>query len=61
MKSFTIGVDGGGTKTTFSLIDVESKSLIATAKTECTNHNSVGTDKAKTELVAGIRDVRLFV
>lgn len=47
-----IGVDGGGSKTRFLMMD-ENENTIATAETDSTNKNSVGNDNAKKHLFDG--------
>ena len=42
----------------FSLVEHSSKSLLATASRESPNQNSVGAEKAKSEIVSGIREVK---
>lgn len=48
-----IGVDGGGTKTVVICVD-EQQNQLSRFVTGCTNHHSVGEEKASEELKAGI-------
>jgi len=52
--SLIIGVDGGGTKTSTCCLSAESKKVLGVVKTESSNWNSVGNDKAKEALRDGI-------
>lgn len=42
-----VGVDGGGTKTHCSVVDVETEKVLGTGVAGCSNQNSVGKEKAK--------------
>jgi N-acetylglucosamine kinase-like BadF-type ATPase len=53
---FFLGVDGGGTKTRFALLD-ERKQLVALATFGTTYHPEVGIDGVRNALAAGIREV----
>jgi N-acetylglucosamine kinase-like BadF-type ATPase len=53
---FFLGVDGGGTKTRFALLD-ERKQLVALATLGTTYHPEVGIDGVRSVLAAGIREV----
>ncbi|MDZ7331840.1 MAG: hypothetical protein ONB13_02295 [candidate division KSB1 bacterium] len=52
MNRYVIGVDGGGTKTNFVLID-SLGNIIASAKGESTNYQVVGGKKLREELLKG--------
>ncbi len=51
-----LGVDGGGTKTDVVVADVDGTTL-ASVRVGCTNHETVGMDRAMTELRRGVEDV----
>lgn len=50
---FYIGVDGGGTKTEFALID-ENGNLVAKSKAGSTNYQAVGANRVRQELLSGL-------
>ncbi len=52
MNHYVIGVDGGGTKTEFVLLDF-SGSVIGRAKGDSTNYQAIGGKKLKEELLKG--------
>lgn len=52
MNGYVIGVDGGGTKTNFVLMDF-SGNIIANAKGDSTNYQVVGGKKLREELLKG--------
>ncbi len=53
MNRYVIGVDGGGTKTNFALIDF-SGNILANAKSDSTNYQAVGGKKLREEILKGI-------
>eukprot|EP01114_Cavostelium_apophysatum_P009167 TRINITY_DN2224_c0_g1_i1.p1 TRINITY_DN2224_c0_g1~~TRINITY_DN2224_c0_g1_i1.p1 ORF type:complete len:350 (+),score=54.09 TRINITY_DN2224_c0_g1_i1:86-1051(+) len=53
-RVISIGIDGGGTKTSTCALDVESGKSLGIAKTPSSNWNSVGVEKAKEALRSGI-------
>ena len=56
MNRYVIGVDGGGTKTEFVLIDY-SGNVIGRVKGESTNYQAVGAKKLKEELLNGFNSL----
>ncbi len=52
MNRYVIGVDGGGTKTEFALLDY-SGNIIGRAKGDSTNYQAIGGKKLKAELLKG--------
>lgn len=56
MNRYVIGVDGGGTKTEFVIIDY-SGNVIGRAKGDSTNYQAVGGKKLKEELVKGFNSI----
>jgi len=51
-----IGLDGGGTKTLTVCVDQDLK-VIGRAHSACSNHNSVGPEKAKAAITEGVTNV----
>jgi len=51
----TVGVDGGGTKTHCSVIDIETEKLLGVGTSGCSNQNSVGKEKAKEAVEEAIK------
>lgn len=56
MNRYVIGVDGGGTKTEFVLLDY-SGNVIGRAKGDSTNYQAVGGEKLKEELLKGFNSL----
>ncbi len=56
MNCYVIGVDGGGTKTEFALLDY-SGNVISQARGESTNYQVIGGKKLKQELLKGFDTV----
>lgn len=53
---YAIGIDGGGTKTTYALAD-ETGRLLLKLRNGCTNHSLSGMDRTVRRLTAGIRSL----
>jgi len=56
MSHYVIGVDGGGTKTEFVLLDF-SGNVIGKFKGEATNYQVVGGERLKEELIKGFAEI----
>lgn len=59
-QSVVIGIDGGGTKTAISCLELSTKTVLARATKPSTNWNSVGIAVAKQNLQDGIEEVLIL-